>query len=241
MYRWAWMIAAIYALIVVALIVPAAASSVMAAKGDHLWSGWRLIYGYSGGWEAALEIMALLVLAQLALLWVPVRVASRRPVTRGPLWVTALAAAGAIIVLLLGVALCVREVYYADAQIDEDIIGPGGFGALICAGWLAWALYFHSATRPAFQQDATRRVTRFLWSGSVLELLIAVPSHVVTRRRGYCCAGSLTAVGLACGLAVMLFAFGPAVYVLFVDRWRRLHPAVPGTTNALTPGTTSGT
>jgi len=23
---------------------------------------------------------------------------------------------------------------------------------------------------------------------------------------------------------VMLFSFGPAVYFLFVDRWRRLHP-----------------
>lgn len=49
--------------------------------------------------------------------------------------------------------------------------------------------------------------------------------HVIVRHRNECCAGFLTFFGLTTGMAVMLFAFGPAVFVLFVQRWKKLHPA----------------
>ena len=68
------------------------------------------------------------------------------------------------------------------------------------------------------------KLKRFLWTGSILALLIAIPTHIVARHRDYCCAGYLTFIGLTCGISVMLFAFGPAVYFLFVERWKRLHP-----------------
>jgi hypothetical protein len=55
--------------------------------------------------------------------------------------------------------------------------------------------------------------------------LIAVPTHVVVRCRDYCCAGFLTFIGLTMGVSVMLFAYGPAVFFLYVERWKRLHPA----------------
>ena len=61
---------------------------------------------------------------------------------------------------------------------------------------------------------------RWAW----VELLIAVPTHVVARCRDYCCAGLMTFIGLTMGVSVMLFAYGPAVYFLFAERWRRLHP-----------------
>jgi len=61
-------------------------------------------------------------------------------------------------------------------------------------------------------------------AGSILELLIAVPTYVVARYRDYCCGGFITFVGLAMGAAVMLFAYGPAVFYLFAERWKRLHP-----------------
>jgi hypothetical protein len=31
--------------------------------------------------------------------------------------------------------------------------------------------------------------------------------------------------GFATGISVMLFSFGPAVFFLFVARWKHLHPA----------------
>jgi hypothetical protein len=85
-------------------------------------------------------------------------------------------------------------------------------------------VYFHRITRDAEPDAAVPRLQRFLKRGSILELLVAVPTHVVARHREYCCAGVMTFFGLSCGVAVMLFAFGPAVYFLFAERWRRLHP-----------------
>ena len=64
--------------------------------------------------------------------------------------------------------------------------------------------------------------------GSILELLVAVPTHIVARSRDYCCAGFMTFIGLTLGISVMLFSYGPAVFFLYVDRWRRLHPAPAG-------------
>ena len=49
-----------------------------------------------------------------------------------------------------------------------------------------------------------------IFQGSVLELMIAVPTHIVARYRDYCCAGAMTFIGLTMGSSVMLFAFGPA-------------------------------
>jgi len=57
--------------------------------------------------------------------------------------------------------------------------------------------------------------------------LIAVPTHIAVRCRDYCCAGTLTFIGLTMGFSVMLFTFGPAVLVLFIQRWQKLHPASP--------------
>jgi hypothetical protein len=58
----------------------------------------------------------------------------------------------------------------------------------------------------------------------VLELLIAIPSHIVVRNRHVCCADIATFIGISFGISVMLLSFGPVLFFLFADRWRRLHP-----------------
>jgi hypothetical protein len=35
----------------------------------------------------------------------------------------------------------------------------------------------------------------------------------------------MTFIGFSLGISVTLFSYGPAVFFLYVDRWRRLHPA----------------
>ena len=37
-------------------------------------------------------------------------------------------------------------------------------------------------------------------------------------------AGVMTFIGLTLGISVMLFSFVPAVFFLYAERWRRLHP-----------------
>ena len=63
-----------------------------------------------------------------------------------------------------------------------------------------------------------------LLRGSVLELIIAVPCHVIVRRRDDCCAPVGTFWGIATGIALMLLCFGPGVFYLFAERARRLKP-----------------
>jgi len=51
-----------------------------------------------------------------------------------------------------------------------------------------------------------------------------MPTHVVVRGRDYFCERFLPFLGLVCGIAVMLFSFGPGFYFLYLDGWRHLRP-----------------
>ncbi len=71
------------------------------------------------------------------------------------------------------------------------------------------------------------RLSRFLLAGSIVELLIAVPAHILVRGKNYCCAGISTFFGISTGIAVLLFSFGPAVFFLFLHRAKKLKPKAP--------------
>ncbi len=79
-------------------------------------------------------------------------------------------------------------------------------------------------SKGAEASDLISRQCRALLKGSILELLVAVPTHLVARSRNYCCAGFMTFIGLTMGISVMLFSFGPAIFFLYADRWKRLQP-----------------
>ena len=76
----------------------------------------------------------------------------------------------------------------------------------------------------SYSQDSALPIPRWLMRGSVLQLLVAVPSHVMVRDRGDCCAPLGAFWGITTGLSVMLFCFGPGVFFLFADRFSRLRP-----------------
>jgi hypothetical protein len=82
-------------------------------------------------------------------------------------------------------------------------------------------------TRNNETPDAAARLTRVLLRGSILELLIAIPSHIVVRNRDVCCAPIGSFWGITTGLSVMLLCYGPGVFFLFVERARRKQPKPP--------------
>lgn len=90
--------------------------------------------------------------------------------------------------------------------------------------WIVWGTVFYRFARRTDPAGLTQYCVRWLLRGSILELLVAVPSHVIVRQRPDCCAPIGSFWGIATGLAVMLLAFGPGVFFLFVERIQRRQP-----------------
>jgi hypothetical protein len=97
---------------------------------------------------------------------------------------------------------------------------------LVCVvvSWVLWTFVFRRFANSDDPAEFINRSIRWLLRGSILELLVAVPSHIIVRRRGDCCAPVGTFWGIVTGISVMLLCFGPGVFFLFAERFRRLKP-----------------
>ena len=218
MKNWALIVAGLYVLVFAILTIPAILLAFVPTVGLGAAASAYLCWPY---W-LWLVVMGI---CQVTLLAVPVRVASLRPVTRGPVWRTFLT--GGLLAGSLAAAafLSIYEFIYRD-QDKHTWHNWYGWTALFLGmlTWCIWAVIFARISQKVEPGDLVSRQCRWLFRGSVLELLIAVPTHIVARCRDYCCAGFLTFLGLTMGFSVMLFAFGPALLFLFAERWKRLHP-----------------
>jgi hypothetical protein len=183
--------------------------------------------------------LAVLVAGQALLLLLPINIAERRLPTRRPLkipvMVTAFFLANLCFAALLSI-LCADFAedgfnffgYYLPFKPSQ--VSPSdfstGFGAVITglAFWIIWAIVFRSFAKSDDPDALLKRIVRWLLRGSILDLLVAVPSHIIVRRRGDCCAPLGTFWGIVTGISVMLLCFGPGVFFLFVERFKRLQP-----------------
>ena len=86
--------------------------------------------------------------------------------------------------------------------------------------WCMWGFIFWRRVKPA--AAGSLPVVPWLVKGSVLELLVVVPAHIISRHRDDCSAPIATSFGIATGVAVMLLCFGPGALLLYRDRLRRL-------------------
>jgi hypothetical protein len=165
---------------------------------------------------AAISI-ALLMVGQTSLIFVPVRVASRRPLTRRSLWFPLIGSGLMAGILVLGGGLALWE--YFNFHSDES--GWTIVTIAICS-WIAWSIIFWRMAATRDPASIASRLHRYLLAGSVLELLIAVPTHILVRQRKECCAGMATGIGICAGVAVMLLAFGPSIGFLYYKRWKQV-------------------
>jgi hypothetical protein len=229
--HWAVVVACLYLLILISLTCPVIALAlypqmkVTEAAGIYLWWPYWL-------WVAVMFI------CQLVLVVVPVRLASRRPVARRPLIIPVLASGLMMVILVVAALLTLLELQWL---VGRPQLFAGWESTLLlalpCVLWVGWALFFYYLSRRQSVEGAMATQSSTLLTGSILELLVAIPTHIAARNRGECCAGISSFFGLTLGMSVMLFAFGPAVFFLFLARWRRLRsrpgsrgkPAVAGT------------
>jgi hypothetical protein len=213
MKRWALLVAALYGLILLVLIGPAAVAGVNFSFRDlqefyNSWAPWA--------W------FVVMVLCQFSLLAVPVAVASRRPMTHRSLFSTVAAAGLMIATLVMGALYAVIELIWGEKLPRHWDWIPLALAAMT---WVIWTAAFYRTSQSREPQDVISKQCRLLIRGSIAELLVAVPCHIIVRQRNYCCAAFMTFLGLTMGAAVLLFSFGPAVFFLFADRMRSLRPS----------------
>jgi len=247
MKRWAVLTVLLYALALILLTAPViliAFGNWGIHKGSNL-HGILQIYLAWGYWLW----LAVLVAGQALLLLLPLKIAERRLEPRRSLQTPVLVAGFLMANLCFAGLFSILCAVFADKAGDyfnlsllftfnanpnnQAAANSSDLGSLltaiftVLAFWLIWAIVFRRFAQAHDPDALPKRVTRWLLRGSILELLVAVPSHVIVRRRGDCCAPAGTFWGIATGISIMLLCFGPGVFFLFVERFQRLKPKIP--------------
>jgi hypothetical protein len=172
-------------------------------------------------------VAAVFAAGQAVLLALPADLARERPVARRRLLIPVITTGLFLCLLMLaglGSLLLAITGDHLDKKISVTLLGLIPL-PLFWGVW-AWVFYvFHKSDDP---RRLLARLMKALLRGSVLELLVAVPSHVIVRHRDDCCAPAGTFLGIATGLSLMLMSFGPGVLFLFARRFRELRRAQGG-------------
>jgi hypothetical protein len=214
MRKWGIVISVFYALILLGLIVPAAVFlvGIYHPRWSDFFSDVLHTYGNWFFWIPAGAILA----SQALLLFLSVDTSFKRLKPRAHILVSI--TVGALLTALLSSAViwslgfAIRGDRFWGKFFDEETNILLFWGA----AWLLWAILFYFY----FRNSSAVLTTLISWllKGSVLELLIVVPCHIIVRRRQDCSAPMATSFGIATGIAIMLLSFGPSVLFLYKKR-----------------------
>lgn len=211
MRKWGIAISVFYAVIVLVILAPAMLP--LAGVGGPFSKGFFDTLGdLYAMWLTWFPIVAVLS-GQAILLFLSVDTSFKKLKPRAHVAVTTVIASMLFALLAIGAVDCVGAAVKGD-KFDLE----SGWNALgLCIGlWVLWGIVFYLYLKNSVQ--AVARAISWLLKGSVLELLIAVPCHVIVRRRGDCSAPVATSFGIVTGIAIMLLSFGPSVLLLYKKR-----------------------
>ena len=205
MKRWALFTVSLYAISMSILVTPILL--LLAGRDDPGLLGFFYVW-----------LAPVLILAQAVLLFAPVAVVQDRPVKRRKIVVSAVVGAipmaamtivffGSIILMMLG-----------EKTSGDQLYSPPILLSALAVFWLVWGIIFWKSFHSTDPTSFTATVTRWLLRGSILEVLVAIPSHIISRHRDECCAPVFSLLGIATGLSVGLMSFGPGIFFLFAKR-----------------------
>jgi hypothetical protein len=160
-----------------------------------------------------------MVVCGLTLMILPIRVLRRRPISRRSIWFPVIGSGLLAGTLLLGGGIALGELFRAGEAVTGEAMLFSAIGV-----WAGWSIVFALIAFRAGPGMIGMKLHRLLIAGSVLELLVAVPSHVIVRRRNDCCAGYDTGFGICVGLSVMILSLGPSVLILYHRRRKQITP-----------------
>ena len=122
-------------------------------------------------------------------------------------------------VALLSVGLLYSVLDLISPVGDSGDVGKWVFFLIPVILWCLWSAIFWFYWRRSDYYTWVGRVIRGLIAGSVLELFVAVPIYATRQEECYCARGSYA--GLVFGTTILLWAFGPGVFLLFVKEKHR--------------------
>lgn len=230
MRRWGFVITAFYVVVVGVLALPGFALLLFktlptAPKMLQELSILDVLQAYYEWWGIWLYA-GILGAGEALLLFLSVDTSWRHARPRQHVAVTAILASLFAAVLTWLALISIGAAIYGDHapplwKGKEDLFALTVLGVLV-AFWVIWGGVFYQYYRDS--SNVVSRVVAWLLRGSVLELLIAVPAHVIVRQRGDCSAPLATGFGIVTGLAIMLLCFGPGVLALYkrkIDSYSR--------------------
>lgn len=215
MRKWGLIITLLYLVIVLALLVPGTIFLITDSRQVFL-DNMRGAYRTGFTWVN----IGFFVIAEALLLLLTVDTSQRRMKPRAHIFVSAATTGVLLAILTFAVVFSLVAARWGDG-FDVKLNGMT-VAATFFASWIAWGIIFYRLTRDA--DDAVTRAVSWLLRGSVLELLIAVPAHIIVRRRHDCSAPIATGFGISTGIAIMLLAFGPSVLLLYKKKMDALKP-----------------
>jgi len=218
MRNWGVVITTFYVLIVAGF----SPAILLLAAGNEFRELWFDLYSEPWTWV----LIVLLAGGPLILLLVRVDTRQKRPKRRLHIAAAVAAAALAFSLLAVGAAASLNMATLATYDWPCGHFCNWTIAAALFGSWAMWALGLWWFRQRIFEPDG--RIYRWLIIGSVLELLVAVPSHVTVRQRNDCSAPFVSAFGVATGIAILLMSLGPGALFLYRARMRQLKPRENG-------------
>lgn len=139
------------------------------------------------------------------------------PVKKRRLIIPVIIAAVMMTVLIAGITLALGELILK----NQGEWFAYAFWAIVVIGWLIWGFIFFIWGMRTQRYKILRNVISTMFAGSLLSLMISIPSHLIVVKRPGCLVGLSTALGIISGIFVMLWAFGPGIVLLFLREIRK--------------------
>ena len=216
MTKWAFWTTLLYISLIMVLFVPLVWELAFLGDSDTppgyalytLWHFWFWV--------------GVIILIQALMLLFPVKTGAEAPKPQRLIWVPIVTAALLFSILVLGVVWSILMAIWGDDILFYYFNWASFAFVIFC--WIVWLFVFYRFYRRVEAKTLFQRITTWLIRGSILELLVAVPSHIIVRRRNECSAPGFTYFGIAAGLVIMAVAFGPGLFFLFRKRFERMKP-----------------
>jgi hypothetical protein len=209
MGRWGVVMSVVYALVVVGVLVPGAVFQSGGSNSTWSWGPFLNELGSSyRSWLLWIPIVMVLA-GQVLLLFLSVNTRWRRFKLQRHVATACAVACGLTALLASSAIWSVGAALRGDGVMNSFFDAEARTIGFVVILWLFWGVVFYVYLRNNL--EAMTGIISWLLRGSILELLVVVPCHIVARRRGESCATIYTSFGIATGIAVMLLSFGPSV------------------------------